>query len=88
MIKDKSYSSAGSPGKEYPYKQSKRPSTSSAGPFKLGQNPLECYKCEGWGHDWRECLTKGNVDWGRIDGLFLGGGGWIPYPKKVNSKQN
>ena len=49
-------------------KQSKGPGVSSAGPFKPHQNPIQCYKCEGWGHGWRECATKGNMDWGRVRG--------------------
>ena len=49
-------------------KQLKGPGVSSAGPFKEKQRPIQCYKCEGWGHGWRECPTKGNVDWGRVQG--------------------
>ena len=41
----------------------KGPATSAAGPFKMGQKPIQCYNCGGWGHGWRNCPTKGNVDW-------------------------
>ena len=47
---------------------SKGPQPSAAGPFQPNQKPMQCYKCEGWGHGWRECATKGNVDWGRVHG--------------------
>ena len=36
-----------SPRKEDPRKQSKGPSTSTAGPFKPDQKPMQCYKCQG-----------------------------------------
>ena len=44
------------------------PITSAAGPFKPDQSTFQCHKCGGWGHGWRECATKGNVDWARIRG--------------------
>ena len=44
------------------------PPTTSAGPFKPDQSSFQCHKCGGWGHGWRECVTKGNVDWARIRG--------------------
>ena len=58
----------GSPKREEGRPKSKGPFTSSAGPYKQGQRPIQCYKCEGWGHGWRECPTKGNVDWARVRG--------------------
>ena len=66
-------SPTGPPGKDCPHitevkKQLKGPGVSAAGPFKGNQRPMQCYKCEGWGHGWRECPTKGNVDWGRVRG--------------------
>ena len=60
--KNKGKSPGNSPRKDDTRKSSKGPGTSSAGPFK----PHQCYKCEGWGHGWRECATKGNMDWGRV----------------------
>ena len=33
----------------------KGPTVSAAGPFKSGQKPLQCYKCGGWGHTYKEC---------------------------------
>ena len=49
-------------------KNLKGPPTTSAGPFKPDQSNFQCHKCGGWGHGWRECATKGNVDWARIRG--------------------
>ena len=66
--KDRKKLQKGSPRKEDPRKQSNGPATSSAGPFGPDQKPMQCYKCQGWGHGWRECATKGNVEWGRVHG--------------------
>ena len=66
--KDRKKPQKGSPRKEDPRKQSNGPATSSAGPFRPDQKPMQCYKCQGWGHGWRECATKGNMDWGRVCG--------------------
>ena len=52
--------------KEDARKNLKGPATTSAGPFKPGQSNFQCNKCGGWGHGWRECASKGNVDWTRI----------------------
>ena len=57
-----------SPRKEDPRNMSKGPATTSARPFKPNQKPFQCHKCQGWGHGWWECATKGNVDWARIHG--------------------
>ena len=66
--KEKKRTPKNSPRKEDPRKPAKGPSTSSARPFKPHQKPMQCHKCEGWGHGWRECAMKGNVDWGRVHG--------------------
>ena len=57
-----------SPRKEDPRHMSKGPATTSARPFKPNQKPFQCHKCQGWGHGWRECATKGKMDWVRIYG--------------------
>ena len=31
------------------------------GPLKSGQKPIKCYRCDGWGHGWRECPTLENL---------------------------
>ena len=64
--KEKKKTGKTSPQKEDPRKQTKRPATTSTGPFRPDQKPMLCYKCEGWGHGWCKCATKGNVDWGRV----------------------
>ena len=33
-------------------RRSKTPGTGAAGPFELGQKPIKCYYCDGWGHGW------------------------------------
>ena len=27
------------------------------------RKPMQCYKCGGWGHGWKDCPSPGNVDW-------------------------
>ena len=68
--KDKKKTPKTSPCKDDPRKTTKGPHTSSAGPFRPDQKPMQCYKCKGWGHGWRECATKGNVDWGGCMGIL------------------
>ena len=31
---------------------------------KPGQKPIKCYRCDGWGHEWKECPTPENLNWG------------------------
>ena len=64
--KDKKKTPKTSSCKDDPRNTTKGLHTSSAGPFQPDQKPMQCYKCKGWGHGWRECATKGNVDWGRV----------------------
>ena len=30
---------------------------------KPGQKPIKCYRCDGWGHGWKECSTPENLNW-------------------------
>ena len=71
--------------KEDPRKNLKGPATTSASPFKPGQCNFQCHKCRGWGHSWKECTTKENVDWARIQGS-PSPRKQRPSPKKINSK--
>ena len=48
---------------------------SAAGPFKCGQKPLQCYKCGGWGHTYKECASQGGIDWRGLNGA-------MPPPEK------
>ena len=54
--------------KEDPRRNLKGPATTSAGPFKPEDSNFQCHKYGGWGHGWKECVTKGNIDWARIHG--------------------
>ena len=54
--------------KEDPRKNLKGLAMTSAGLFKPSDSNFQCHKCGGWGHGWKECVTKGNVDWVRIHG--------------------
>ena len=54
--------------KEDPRRNLKGPVTTSAGPFKPEDSNFQCHKCAGWGHGWKDCVTKGNIDWARIHG--------------------
>ena len=49
-------------------KKGKGPATSAAGPFKPGQKPLQCYKCGGWGHTYKECPLQGGIEWRGLTG--------------------
>ena len=42
-------------------RKGKGPAASAAGPFKPGQKPLQCYKCGGWGHTYKECPSQGRA---------------------------
>ena len=54
------------------------------GPLKLGQKPIKCYRCDGWGHGWRECPTLENLNWRELVGVVVsstpGSPGFIPTP--------
>ena len=49
--------------------KSKGPETSAHGPYKNGQKPIQCYKCGGWGHTVRVCLSLGNQNWRTLNGV-------------------
>ena len=36
--------------------------------LRLGQKPLQCFRCEGWDHGWHECLTPENFNWRELMG--------------------
>ena len=48
--------------------KTKGPEITSHGPFRQGKKPLQCYRCGGWGHGWRECPSPGNINWRRLKG--------------------
>ena len=41
------------------------------GPLKLGQKPIKCYRCDGWGHGCRECPTLENLNWRELVGAVV-----------------
>ena len=49
-------------------RKGKGPAASAAGPFKPGQKPLQCYKCGGWGHTYKECASQGGINWRGLNG--------------------
>ena len=54
------------------------------GPLKLRQKAIKCYRCDGWGHGWRECPTPENLNWRELVGAVVsstpGSPGSIPTP--------
>ena len=40
-------------------------------PLKLGQKPIKCYRCDGWGHWWRECPMLENLNWRVLVGAVV-----------------
>ena len=54
------------------------------GPLKSGQKPIKCYRCNGWGHGWRECPTLENLNWMELVGAIVssmpGSPGSTPKP--------
>ena len=41
------------------------------GPLKSGQKPIKCYRCDSWGHGWRECPTLENLNWRELVGAVV-----------------
>ena len=58
----------------------KGPQTSAAGPFRGRDKPVQCFKCQGWGHYKRECPSPENYPRGE-------GGSQGPPPGN-NQQQN
>ena len=54
------------------------------GPLKPGQEPIKCYRCDGWGHGWRECPTLEKLNWRELVGAVVpstpGNPGSTPTP--------
>ena len=36
--------------------------------LRPGQKPLQCFRYEGWGRGWHECLTPENFNWRELKG--------------------
>ena len=71
-IDQKSASAPCSPMKQIQQSQgppkSKGSEVTSHGPFRQGRRPIQCHKCGGWGHGWKDCPSPGNIDWRRWTG--------------------
>ena len=46
----------------------KGPGTPATDQSKRSQKPILCYNLGGWGHEWRECPSKGNFNWRELSG--------------------
>ena len=38
---------------------------------KPGEKPIKCYRCDGWGHGWKECPTLANLNWRGLVGAVV-----------------
>ena len=69
----------------------KGPGTSSAGPFKKGKKPVQCYRCNGWGHYKLQCPNdepvEGSKEWVNIHGEESKEGGPLPQNQESNPQQ-
>ena len=49
-----------------------------------GQRPIKCFRCDGWGHGWKECPTLENLNWRELVGAVVSSNlesiGSIPTP--------
>ena len=41
------------------------------GVSRPGQKPIKCYRCDGWGHEWKECPTLENLNWRELVGAVV-----------------
>ena len=88
-VKSKVAEGVSSPGKKEllknsPQKGFQGSTKKGKGPLKWGQKPIKCYRCDGWGHGWRECPTLENLNWRELVGAVVsstpGSPGSIPTP--------
>ena len=67
------------------------PGTSSAGPFRKGKRPVQCYRCNGWGHYKQQCPNdepvEGSKEWANLKGEETKEGGPLPQEQKPNPQQ-
>ena len=62
-----------SPKKKEPFRGSPKKAIQGSpqkgkGVLKPGQKPIKCYRCDGWGHGWKECLTPESLKWRELVG--------------------
>ena len=39
--------------------------------LRPGQKPIKCFRCDCWGHGWRECPMLENLNWGELVGAVV-----------------
>ena len=65
--------------------------TSSAGPFRRGKKPVQCYRCNGWGHYKLQCPNEepieGSREWENLHGEETKEGGPLPQEQEANPQQ-
>ena len=69
----------------------KGPGTSSAGPFRKGKQPVQCHRCNGWGHYKQQCPSEkpaeGSKEWANLHGEETKEGGPLPQDQQSNPQQ-
>ena len=65
-------------------REQRGPTSNAAGPFPNGKPPLQCYKCQGWGHTRRNCGSSLNYTRG---GLIKEDGN-PPQERQGNAQQS
>ena len=69
----------------------KGPGTSAAGPFRRGKKPVQCYRCNGWGHYKLQCPNEepieGSKEWENLHGEETKEGGPLPQEQEANPQQ-
>ena len=69
----------------------KGPGTSTAGPFRKGKKPVQCYRCNGWGHYKLQCPNEepaeGSKEWVNLNGEGTRGGDPLPQEQETKPQQ-
>ena len=69
----------------------KGPGTSAAGPFRRGKKPVQCYRCNGWGHYKLQCPNEepvvGSKEWENLHGEETKEGGLLPQEQEASPQQ-
>ena len=69
----------------------KGPGTSSVGPFRKGKRPVQCHRCNGWGHYKQQCPSEepaeGSKEWANLNGEETKKGGPLPQDQPTNPQQ-
>ena len=77
--------------KQDPRTNLKGPGTSSAGPFRKGRRPVQCHRCNGWGHYKQQCPSEepaeGSKEWSNQNGEETKKGGPLPQDQPTNPQQ-